>query len=262
MSWSNGCSTLQQAEGRLCASGRARLGAAVAFRLRRLAAVVLTLMLACSNAPQKGVSSQKLRNKGGTSPVLPSWDLILSERDLSTYGASIKAEWSKDIDYREGEVTTFGNTVDAAYRHSASKHQFNSRVGDIDINLEVFNEPKYAKLQMEMEMWSDTHRFDVKTPEGASLHNYSVKTPSDTIEANPFRSRIIQMKETIGEQTACSQWEDFAPELRFRTGRVVTTVSVGGFGAEHLCDALVIARMQDGKLRRLLAGNWAFGDSK
>jgi hypothetical protein len=214
----------------------------------RLALSTLVLVVACGRNPQKTAPLVTTTS----ADMMPSWDLILNENDLSAYGAKIDVEKSDDFDYLGGNAFTLGNTVETKHRHSTSQHEFSSRLGDIEIELQVFKEPRYADAQMEMEMWSDTHRFDAKTPEGTSLHNYPTQAPADSIEENAFRSRIIHLDDAIGEQTACSQWESFAPKVRFSMRHVVAEVSVGGFGTEHLDDAVLVARMQEAKLRRLM----------
>lgn len=216
------------------------------MRSSQLGLGMLVLVVACGKGPQKTVSQES----ASSVPTLNSWDLILNEDDLSAFEARINRDLSTDIDYRSGNSLTMGNTVEAKHRTTTSFHSFLSSLGDITVQLEVFRAPEYAELQMEVRMWSDTHRFDRKEPEGTSLRNYP-QAPGDTVEENSFWKRIIPLDEAIGEQTACSQWETFAPEVRFRSGYVVVTVKVGGVGTEHLDDAIAIARMQERKLRKL-----------
>lgn len=225
------------------------------LRLISAGSVIVLLTATCGNSstPRDGSTAANVPDDGNAASAgdaigLPSWDLILNERDLSDYGAAIDKEHSTDSDYETGGSLAIG-TLGTAYRRTRSGHNFTSQAGKISIEIVVFKRSDYAKEEMDISSRSVTAQYVRKAPKGGRLRNYPYD-PADTVEENKFLSEMIPLNETVGDQSFCYQWEGYSPRLMFRLENVAATIKVGSFGSEYLPMTLSVAKKQEAKLRR------------
>lgn len=199
-----------------------------------------------------GKPSRESIIRDNSGKAIKSWDLILTESDLAQYSAYINPKNSSDSDLRKGEARFMGAQLPARFCDSRSDHQFKSTLGDIKIELTLYRSEDYAKQQMDIHRTSALAKSVKSVTGGANLRKYKNPDRSETIEENPFYSKPIDIVDRIGEETFCSQWKTFSPELSFRLGAVYVELKTGDFGIQSLPLTIEVAKMQEAKLRRLL----------